>query len=324
MIVPSHWAEARRTRREGNRQATVRRFGWSETSAEEAQAMADRRADEALEKRWTAGRQVPAREPKVPYNGAEGVPIREEVIARHGETVLTRNSYGAVCLNTPNVLFVDMDHPNPDAPNCAVLLIPLVLGPVAWLLAKAPFWSALAGALVLAALLGWFVQRRRRTRLGDGRADLAGLSRVRKFHAARPDWRMRVYRTPVGLRVLALHRTFEPGDPAIAETFEALGADPAYRRMCERQRCFRARLTAKPWRIGLADRLRPRPGVWPVAPANLPQREAWVANYNRLAQGFAACAFVEELGTAAIAPAAAAVRDLHDTIARAESGLPLA
>jgi hypothetical protein len=40
----------------------------------------------------------------MPYNGAAGVPIREEIVGRHGETVITRNSYGARCLNMPNVL----------------------------------------------------------------------------------------------------------------------------------------------------------------------------------------------------------------------------
>jgi hypothetical protein len=73
-----------------------------------AQVNADERAQEALQ-RLLSGEKLPRREPKVPYNGGEGVPIREEIVSRHGETIITRNSYGARCLNTPNVLVADVD-----------------------------------------------------------------------------------------------------------------------------------------------------------------------------------------------------------------------
>jgi hypothetical protein len=56
-----------------------------------------------------AGRPLIPREPKVPYNGAVGVPIREEILARYGAAVITRNSHGARCLNTPDILFADVD-----------------------------------------------------------------------------------------------------------------------------------------------------------------------------------------------------------------------
>ena len=37
----------------------------------------------------------------------------------------------------------------------------------------------------------------------------------------------------------------------------------AVKQMCRRQGCFRARLSAKPWRIGIRDRLRRRAWPWP-------------------------------------------------------------
>ncbi|HMW18952.1 MAG TPA: hypothetical protein PKN13_12055 [Accumulibacter sp.] len=46
MIIPDHWAEARKQRRANGRQVTVRRFGWSSVSADDAAAMAEHRADE--------------------------------------------------------------------------------------------------------------------------------------------------------------------------------------------------------------------------------------------------------------------------------------
>jgi hypothetical protein len=43
------------------------------------------------------------------WNG--GTPIREEVLERRDESVMTRNSYGAHCLNTENVAIADIDFP---------------------------------------------------------------------------------------------------------------------------------------------------------------------------------------------------------------------
>ena len=102
MIVPIHWAEARKQHKVSGRQITVRRYGWSDTSDAEA------RVDEAL-RRILAGEPLARREPLVSYNGADGVPIREEILSRHGAQVITRNSYGAHCLNSPDALFADID-----------------------------------------------------------------------------------------------------------------------------------------------------------------------------------------------------------------------
>ena len=108
MIIPKYWAEARLQHRERKRQITVRRFGWSDVGEAEARAHADLRVREALE-RVLAGEKLPRRERRVAYNGAKGMPIREEIVDRAGDTVITRNGYGALCLNTPNVLFADID-----------------------------------------------------------------------------------------------------------------------------------------------------------------------------------------------------------------------
>lgn len=111
MIVPQFWAESRLQHREKGKQVTVRRFGWSDSSQADAQSNADARVREALA-RVLAGEKLRRRDLKVAYNGSAGVPIREEVVSRHGETVISRNSYGARCLNTPNVLFADIDFPD--------------------------------------------------------------------------------------------------------------------------------------------------------------------------------------------------------------------
>ena len=48
MIVPKFWAEGRVRERIGKSQVTIRRFGWSNTNQQEAQSLADQRAQAAM------------------------------------------------------------------------------------------------------------------------------------------------------------------------------------------------------------------------------------------------------------------------------------
>ncbi len=325
MIVPQHWAEARLRHRKAGRQVTVRRFGWSDESEAAAQAMADMRAHDALQA-LVAGAPLARREPRVAYNGADGVPIREEVLARHDDVVITRNAYGARCLNTPNVLFADVDLPLRPRPGLVVLAAGGLLG----FSAAGAWWAAswqlllfgMIGAIALAAPLARLAHWLRALRVGGPQA--LAQQRIERFSARHPDWHLRVYRTPAGFRVLALHQLFAPSDPEVEACFGALAVDSLYARMCRNQQCFRARLTAKPWRIGIRQHLRPRPGVWPVKAARRPARDAWIADYERGAEGHAACHFVTRLGSSTTHPVARAVQALHDAACRADSSLPLA
>jgi hypothetical protein len=133
-----------------------------------------------------------------------------------------------------------------------------------------------------------------------------------------------LYRTPAGLRLMATHQTMLPQDPDVALTLKALGTDPIYTAMCLRQQCFRARLTAKPWRIGVHEHMLPRPGVWPVAPQRLAQRAAWVQAYEQAAASFAACRYVQTLGQPTVHFEVAAVQALHDAQCQADSDLEIA
>ncbi len=325
MIVPQYWAEASARHRDAKRQLTLRRFGWSDQSQADAQAQAEARVAEAMQ-RALSGETLPKREPKVGYNGAKGVPIREEIVDRAGETVVTRNSYGARCLNTPNVLFADIDFPGKPPWRWTLLvmagLLPLALWGGRWLDSKG--WM---GAFVLLALVfgGAIAGRLFSAWLkASGGAEQQARRRVQAFAKAHPEVGLRLYRTPAGLRVLLTHRLFDPDEPAVDECFNALKVDPLYARMCRHQHCFRARVSAKPWRIGIQQHMRPRPGVWPVAPERLPLRQAWVQAYEAKAQGFAACRWIETLGSTAVHPDVAPVLAWHDTLCRTTQGLPLA
>lgn len=326
MIVPEYWAEAREQVRQHGRKITVRRYGWSDDSQQAAQAHAQQRTREAMDA-ILAGEKLPRNERRSNY-GVTGVPIREQIVARHGDVVITRNSYGALCLNTPDVLFADVDLQ--ESPSGCVLPIGVMaLLAVAGFVAGLVLWHWVAGialAMVAVFLANKLTLWRRRTAFDrDGGAEARAMARVEAFSARHPDWHLRVYRTPAGLRVLAMHRSFQPHEDDAAMLFKALDADQLYSVMCKVQHCFRARLTAKPWRIGISRRIRPSVAAWSSEQAALPERLEWIAGYEAKARDYAACRFLRALGdTGAIDPKAEHVRALHDDLARSGSGLPLA
>ncbi|HYJ40647.1 MAG TPA: hypothetical protein VEW08_07650 [Steroidobacteraceae bacterium] len=332
MIVPKYWAEGRAHHREKGKQVTVRRYGWSDASQADAQTSADARAQEALA-RVLSGEKLHRRDHKVAYNGAEGLPIREEILSTHGDAVITRNSYGAHCLNTPNVLFADVDFGESLWWKSTSYLIAaaITMFVFLWMTAdcceerSSRFWlfvGTLIGTAIVCRKLSEWLRKLLLNRAGG--AANATQNRIRGFAARHPDWGLRVYRTPAGFRVVASHATFTASQPEVAECFSSLRVDRIYVRMCLNQQCFRARLTAKPWRMGMSGHMRPRPGVWPIKPEQVPVRAAWVAEYERVANGFAACRFIEKLGNAIVHPDVRSVIELHDAQSRAHSELPLA
>lgn len=320
MIVPTFWAEARlqQTRGKGQRQITVRRFGWSNSSQLEAEKMAAQRAQEAL-KRIRTGDRLIRLEPKIAYNGATGTPIREEVLSRQADVVITRNSYGAHCLNSPNVLFADIDFDHGVGIKSVFLHTMVLVGlgalVAAWLRSSLAVFVA---ALIVIVFSYPFAVLTRKTlvALRGGPERLARM-RVTSFVRRNPDWHLRLYRTPAGFRVLVMHRVFDPSDPVVDTFFQALGVDRIYAAMCKNQKCFRARVSPKPWRIGISAHIRPRPGIWPVNPEHLEKRNAWVREYEAVASKFASCKFIETQGSRAVDPQAKFVRGLHDELSQA-------
>lgn len=287
--------------------------------------MAQARASDALA-RIARGESLARRERKVPYNGAEGLPIREEIVHEAGDMVVTRNVYGARCLNVPGVLFADVDADRKPAVNagCAVF-IGLAVGALglAMFSVNGPaffLWLFSIGLSIYALiLLGRGV-----VRLVKGKPEVALRRSLTKWVQGHPDWRVRLYRTPAGFRLLAVHRTFDPAELEVASFFKAMLVDPLFARMCLNQHCFRARISGKPWRMGIEDNLRPRPGVWPIPAEHLPARVEWVRRYEAKAAHFAACHFLEEFGSGAADGRVLAVQRYHDAQCQALSTLPLA
>jgi hypothetical protein len=325
MLIPDYWADATLKHRISGKQISVRRFGWSEISQEDAQRNADARAEDAFA-RLVAGEKLERREPKVAYNGASGVPIREQVLARHGSAVVTRNIYGARCLNTPDALFADVDFVLEPAPAFVAQVVGLlaVVGIVIGKLISG--WGLAIVLMFVGFLAGYrlakslFSARQR----AKGTPEQQARQRVEGFVREYPNWRVRMYRTPAGIRLLAMHKTFDPADPEVATFFKEIGADKIYVRMCTNQHCFRARVSPKPWRIGIATHIKPRPGVWPINPERLPERERWVNEYEKKAESFASCRFIADMGSDRIDPDVDKIRVLHDEMCKAESDKSLA
>jgi len=132
-------------------------------------------------------------------------------------------------------------------------------------------------------------------------------------------WGFRAYRTRAGLRYLVTHALFDPVSKETGVIMEAFDADPLYRKLCCVQESFRARLTPKPWRVGVPALTVPYP--YDKTDYLL---ESWLREYDQSAKASATCALLGEIGSAHVHPEVARVIALHDEVTRPESGLPLA
>lgn len=364
MWVAKYWAEARlehqvSARKQKNNRMVIRRLGWSNESQEAAQALADERAQQALNSvlsgvaQWDSIDHIEVRGEG--YNGADGLPIREEVVELHGDSAITRNSYGALCLNTPDVMFIDVDEGLKPFNFSNWRLIRWV-----WLALAAGFlgltfyeqvngygeaalaccqrscpslWESMLRAL-LPALGGGFALSMLALGLLTGLANFIynqlkpPIKRIALLAASHPDWVFNVYRTTAGYRLLVLHQTFDPTDERIYQALEKLGADQRYLRMCKLQKCFRARLTPKPWRIGIGGRIPLGRRHWRHEYAGDSARLDWLREYEQAAAGYAVCHLVKRYGSShqdfLFAPQIKAVLALHDKMCKVRKQKPLA
>ncbi len=190
-------------------------------------------------------------------------------------------------LNTDRVMFVDVDLPEPKSPAG---------GWLSKLLGKpGPRAASITSDTVLAQAEAW--------------------------NQSHPDWGWRVYRTKAGLRLLATHALFAPEGASTEQVFDALGADPLYRRLCRTQKCFRARLTPKPWRCGFHN----PPCRWPWLDAKAEARyKDWEHRYQKACRDYATCELTATSGSQQIDPTVQLILKVHDETTLAASRLDLA
>ena len=267
-------------------------------SSDRSQAEAQTEADAAAQKLAALFESGATAHLRHTYYGSDR-PQREQVLRRFAadsggaEAVITRNGYGCLVLNTAQIMFVDVDLPQAEPAS----------GAGGW--------------------LGRLFGRGKPTAppsLGPDAMKTELLARAAQTLQRHPDWGWRVYRTRAGFRLLATHKLFDPADPA-EEVFQELGADPLYRQLCKVQKCYRARLTPKPWRCGI--RQAPRSWPWPSAKVE-EEFKRWDARYLAACEGRATCELIATLGNPEIHAAIQPIMAIHDDTTRALSKLPLA
>ena len=331
MIIPQYWVEEKKTRRQNGRQLTFSRFGWSDLSSEDAKDVAQQRISEAF-KEYDAGEYPVKREERVAYNGSDGVPIREEVIKKYEDVIISRNPYGAMCLNTPDVLFADIDYSIEQSPlelwGIAICACLISFSFISYLLFSIPV-EFLALSFFFVFFFFLFVRIFSNGESYKSKADqkMLAMETIEGFSNSHPEWHIRVYSTPAGLRMLAMHDIFTV-DEAM-EFFSVLGADYRYMNMCRIQDCFRARISPKPWRIGLNDddvRIHPQgvAGLWPVDEKHLSERNNWIRKYENQCEAFASCHYEKSFGSKVTHPKPEKVRKIHDKYCKVHSNLQIA
>lgn len=143
------------------------------------------------------------------------------------------------------------------------------------------------------------------------------LQRLRELCMADPSLGARLYRTHHGWRVMLVGDDIAPDSPRMQELFKALHADALYESLCARQQCWRARLTPKPYRVGITRFPRPQDSE----SIHTGQVQAWLQKYEALCQGKAVCRLVDCLGR----PIQSPMVELHDSLTLAtKQDLPLA
>ena len=267
-------------------------IGWSDISESDAYDHALKRARNTLDRyerdiygmedlreQYYADR--PLREPIVDELHHEG----------HRIAVITRNVYGAYVLNAANALFIDIDVPKPRRR-------PKKRKP------KQPgFFARLFGATAPEPEPEPLPEppKTPEDQIRDTIEQMSGIG-------------MKLYKMPNGFRALVTHQPYDPAGDASRQLLQAFDADKLYAKLCQAQQCYRARLTPKPWRIGMDL----PPKVFPfTSPAKQRAYEQWDGVYESRCQGFAACEAVsdEPWGNPVVDPAIAPVLAMHDELA---------
>lgn len=233
-----------------------------------------------------------------------------------------------------------------------VLVFILIASVIAWLELS---WLWLIAVMIMATAFLWQkASKEEQARQQKLDADLASLlpfmtDLIEKRVANYPNESFRLYETPAGFRIIAIHDTVLPSDRLIAEWFQYFHADANYVRLCQSQQCFRARLTAKPWRMTEVTQQKtlikdiPTKDFWSLNSADvdaeenepryaeLEAREQWIKDYDGFAKGYKACRYVKSFDGREAAvrknkPLQKAIDEFiqwHDRVCQVDKDLPL-
>ncbi len=313
MFIPKYWKHIAKTvdgidmtkcKRHWNRgnEAYISSWGYSNDSEDDALRKAHERFAETAE-----ALQNP-QDNNLYYPHAV---IKEDIIEiiedKKGKAIITRNRYGALVLNTEQLMFIDIDTPE---------MIKSEPGFLQKLFGKKFVWKRLSteGKRVFE----------------DGK-----MKEVEAFCHAHPEFGCKVYKTFAGLRLIVTHKSYAADSEETQKIFDALGCDPLYQKLCQSQKCFRARLTPKRWRMNEGEVLN-KPELtfritkemiedWqPSDEKRLKQYDQWTQVYDQSAKNYASCQFVQLLGNANIDAELKDLIELHDRYTNANEEKTLA
>lgn len=345
MELPQHWVKAERfSAGLGQRGGVLSVWGWSSESEDDARLLARARLTEAL------GR-VALERGSTDANGYyPRMPLREPVLERVESGsgalmgVVTRNRMGCEVLCTDLLFIADIDVPGleEESREHSDDLRDRGAQPASGI--RPALGASSEGGV--GRRIRRFLQRAvtgdpspTPMTLGDHSGDAAGSSTgeagaasgpsdtevaacepVWDFAGRHPDLGVRLYRTAAGLRVLLVGAGVAPGSDRARELLTELGSDPLYVELCRTHDSYRARLTPKPYRVGV-DAL---PVRWPYGDDRTRSIAAdWVVDYDAAASGHAVCRLVSASG-AVPGPDEQRLVSLHDRRCRTGEDLPLA
>lgn len=348
MQLPQHWAQASGfSPHLGAAGGELVVWGWSETSAFDAEGVARARLAEAMERIAVEGlqRDGHAYYPRMPLRE----PVLEEVLSSAGQRIgaVTRNRMGCEVLCTDLLFIADVDVPElagddgagdggtaSDGGGGGVSVGGLVAR--VWRLVSGdpeptPMATTTQGSKAQdstvqdslpADATPWHVLRA--ADLPDA-TDEASVERracepVWAFAQRHPELGVRLYRTAAGLRVIVTGAQAPPMSERARELLTELGSDPLYVELCATHDSYRARLTPKPFRVDWSA----APWQWPFSHEQAVRgHEKWEASYREHSDEYAVCRLVSASGAIPSADEQRLVA-LHDARCRVGSGLPLA
>lgn len=132
------------------------------------------------------------------------------------------------------------------------------------------------------------------------------LQTLRQLCETNDDLGARVYRTHNGWRIMLTGAGLAPDSARMHELCRRLHADPLYESLCARQQCWRARLSPKPYRVGVSSYPRPVDSE----ALQSPEAQAWLQRYEAACNGKSVCRLVDSIGRHVSGPEV----ELHDSL----------
>lgn len=298
MRIPKYWIQSTIKAHDNNGASKeIAAWGWSNYTLEEAKSHGLKKAKAIVEKLKIANYPTNEKASLNDYDYCD-TPPREEIINTIGDqatgsepaTIITRNRYGSLILNSAHVLFVDIDIPPLPTPK--------------GIIAKLRF--ALSASY------------KKKVEIDH---HFSVVTQITTWSEKNPDYSFRVYQTKAGFRLLFTNKRFDPKSDEVKKIFNELRSDPLYQKLTEKQNCFRARLSPKPWRIGLS---RPK-SDFPRQSAEQKEFQQWLSRYKTASTTFSTCRPLQVLGEYTNDdPLIDETISLHDAQCRSHENFPLA